>query len=141
MTELWVAGGLAIGFILGRRFGWGRESVPAASPESPSRAAIRLLDTLEDSAERLADAFVAMRDARRQLAERRKKRQYGAPLLTGPSSSGPPSSRSPRPGRRIAPPAGGFKKREDIADRKRKSVCWACGQHGHWSGDPQCAKS
>ena len=48
MTELWVAGGLAIGFILGRRFGSGRESVPAASPESPSRAAIRLLDTLED---------------------------------------------------------------------------------------------
>ena len=48
MTELWVAGGLAIGFILGRRFGLGRESVPAASPESPSRATIRLLDTLED---------------------------------------------------------------------------------------------
>ena len=48
MTELWVAGGLAIGFILGRRFGSGRESVPSASPESPSRAAIRLLDTLED---------------------------------------------------------------------------------------------
>ena len=76
-----------------------------------------------EATEKLAEAYVTMREAKEKLAFTRKDRQFNAPKGAGR-------------GKRAGEQKGKGKGR--IEERKTKSRCWVCGQQGHWAGDPGC---
>lgn len=84
-----------------------------------------LLEELENGVESAAESLVTMREARNRIAEVRKDRGFGK---VGSGKGG--SSK------------GGKQKMHgnQSASQKQTTICWDCGEKGHWGGDPQCSK-
>ena len=83
-----------------------------------------VLDDYEQGMEQAAETLVTMREARQQLQSVRKDRGYGKAGGKGGDST--------------------FKRSQSNQAEARKASgkhpCFDCGEHGHWSGDPQCKK-
>lgn len=71
-----------------------------------------------ERAEQAAEALVSLRDARRQIQDNRRDRQYhGRPRATS------------------AAPGG-----QNVEAQKSQSSRWDCGKTGHWAGDAACPR-
>ena len=84
-----------------------------------------LLEDLENGVESAAESLVTMREARNRIAEVRKDRGFGK-IGTGKGGSS----------------KGGKSKMHgnQSASQKQTTICWDCGEKGHWGGDAQCTK-
>ena len=80
-----------------------------------------VIDELEAGVEGAAEALVTMREARSRISEMKRDRGYGK---TGGGKGKP----------------GHQAKGRSNASKKVGSMCWDCGDYGHWQGDPQCQK-
>ena len=89
---------------------------------------------MEEALERFAGAYMTMREAKLQLAEKRKDRQYNGPRPKG-GGKGAAKAQPRKPGA----PANAAAQ-DKIAARKADSTCFDCLEKGHWAGDKVCKK-
>ena len=82
-----------------------------------------LIDELGSGVEAAAETLVTMREARHRIAEVKKDRGFGG---GGGKSSGKGKGKSTHGNQSQA--------------KKVNTMCWDCGERGHWGGDPQCKK-
>ena len=82
-----------------------------------------LIDELGSGVEAAAETLVTMREARHRIAEVKKDRGFGG---GGGKSSGKGKGKSMHGNQSQA--------------KKVKTMCWDCGERGHWGGDRQCKK-
>ena len=80
----------------------------------------------------LPEALEVIRGARGQIKGHDGKRK-------GKGRGKPGGRRPPTPGRGAPHPGGqGRELAERLKQRKLRSTCKACGETGHWAGDPEC---
>ena len=109
------------------------EELDVLEAEGGGEDETEIATAMEEAVERLADAYMTMREAKLQLAERRKDRQYNGPRPKG----GGKGAAKAQP-RKLGAPANAAQ--DKIAVRKADSKCFDCLEKGHWAGDKACKK-
>ena len=110
------------------------EELDVLEAEGGAEDETEIATAMEEAVERLADAYVTMREAKLQLAEKRKDRQYNGPRPKG-GGKGNAKAQPRKPGG----PANAAAQ-DKIAAHKADSKCFDCLEKGHWAGDKACKK-
>lgn len=76
----------------------------------------QLLEELEPGVEQAAESLLTMREAKTKINEIKRDRGFGKSGGKGKATG------------------------NQIAAKKGCTVCWGCGESGHWAGDQQCLK-
>ena len=76
----------------------------------------QLLEEIEAGVEQAAESLLTMREAKTKINEIKRDRGFGKS-----GGKGKPTG-------------------NQITAKKGKTVCWDCGETGHWAGDQQCLK-
>ena len=109
------------------------EELDVLEAEGGAEDKTEIATAMEEAVERLADAYMTMREAKLQLAEKRKDRQYNGPRPKG-GGKGNAKAQPRKPGA----PANAAQ--DKIAARKADSKWFDCLEKGHWAGDKVCKK-
>ncbi len=92
-----------------------------------------VVEALDESAQRVAEALISLRTARAKASAVKKDRKGGFPAAAGRSASPAVTRSSGGLGAVGRHPAA-----QKVQRDKEKSDCWDCLERGHWAGDPAC---
>ncbi len=92
-----------------------------------------VVEALDESAQRVAEALISLRTARAKASAGKKDRKGGFPAAAGRSASPAAARSSGGLGAASRHPAA-----QKVQRDKEKSDCWGCLERGHWAGDPAC---